>query len=176
MNIITKFQNYFFPKKNNIVEVINEVKFTWAQRLHESYYTQSYIENFIEELFEEYEPNIYEILDFHISSDYYDNSIEIYFNVSLPYPYEPCKEIRQAIYDLGFSIVYWNFNKDVMDVPCDRIFPAPPDGIYKNSYDEIRGWEPRHSKYAIWQHTEYGYVDNRFNKKEWEQSYKFKTK
>lgn len=148
---------------------------TVAERLHDSYCVQSEVEDVIMEAFEKYEPEIYEKLDFHISSDYYDNSIEIYFDVSLPYPYEPSKEVRQAIYDLGFSIVYWNFTKDVMDVPCNRVTPPPPNNIWKNSPDEIRGWEPRHNKYGIWIPNKYGYVDDRFNQKEWESKYNFRS-
>ncbi len=128
------------------------------------------------EAFEEYEPEIYDKLDFHIGSDDYDNSIEIYFDISLPYPYEPCKEVRQAIYDLGFSMVYWNFLKDVMDVPCNRVTPAPPDNIMKNSPDEIRGWEPRHNRYAHWASCRPGYVDDRFNDMEWSLNYNYTKK
>jgi hypothetical protein len=156
-------------------EQINLQKPTVAERLHDSYRVQSEVENVIMEAFEKYEPEIYEKLDFHISSDYYDNSIEIYFDVSLPYPYEPSKEVRQTIYDLGFSIVYWNFLKDVMDVPCNRVAPPQPNNIWKNSPDEIRGWEPRHNKHGIWIRNEYGYVDDRFNQKEWESKYNFRN-
>lgn len=146
---------------------------TVAKRLHDSYIVQSEVMDIISDAFEKYEPDVYEKLEFHISSDEYDNSIEIYFDVSLPYPYEPCKEIRTAIYDLGFSIVYWNFLKDVMDVKCDRITPPPPDNIWKDSPDEIRGWEPRHSRHGIWVSSKYGFVDDRFNQAEWESKYKF---
>lgn len=137
---------------------------TIAERLHDSYRVQYEVEEIITEAFEKYEPEIYKKLEFHIGADDYDNSIEIYFDISLPYPYEPCKEIRQIIYDLGFSIVYWNFLKDTMDVVCDRLIGQEPE-LIKNSCDEIRGWEPRHNKYAHWIPTKYGYVDERFNEK-----------
>jgi hypothetical protein len=145
---------------------------TVAERLHDSYRVQSEVGEVITEAFEKYEPEIADKLEFHIGSDDYDNSIEIYFDISLPYPYEPCNEIRQIIYGLGFSTVYWNFLKDVMDVPCNRVSPPPADGIWKNSPDEIRGWEPRHSKFGIWIPNKYGYVDDRFNEKEWLSKYK----
>lgn len=148
---------------------------TLAERLHESHSVKSHIEDLITELFEKYEPEIYEKLEFRIDSDDYDNSIEIYFEVSLPYPYEPCKEIRQAIYDLGFSTVYWNFMKDTMDVVCDRFIGREPE-LVKNSPDEIRGYEPRHNKHAHWIPNNYGYVDERFNEKEWLEKYNFKNK
>lgn len=148
---------------------------TVAQRLHEAFRVQNEVEQIILNAFEEYEPELFEQLDFSISSDDYDNSIEINFNISLPYPYEPCKEIRQTIYDLGFSMVYWNFYKDTMDVMCTRFIGGVPQ-LVKNSPDEIRGWEPRHNKNAYWIHTKYGFVDERFNEKEWESKYKFKFK
>lgn len=149
---------------------------TIAERLHDGNYAKHVIEMTIDDTFEKYEPEIFEILSYTIDSDDYDNSLEIDFHVSLPYPYEPCKEVRQAIYDLGFSMVYWNFRKDVMDVKCDRVSPPPPDGIWKDSPDEIRGWEPRHSANAIWIRTEYGYVDERFNEQEWKSKYNFQNR
>ena len=127
------------------------------------------------EAFEEHEPELYDRLDFHICSDDYDNSIEIYFDISLPYPYEPCKEIRDKIYALGFSIVYWNFLKDTMDVVCDRFIGQAPE-LVKNSADEIRGWEPRHNRHAHWIPCKYGYVDDRFKEEDWISKYNFKNK
>ena len=144
-----------------------------AERLHDSTWVESHIEDVIMEAYKKYEPELYGRLDFHIGSDEYDNSIEIYFDISLPYPYEPCKEIRKAIYDLGFSIVYWNFNKDTMDVMCDRFIGTGPEMV-KNSIDEIRGWEPRHNKHAHWIPNKYGYVDDRFKKKKWEKKYNYR--
>lgn len=133
-----------------------------AERLHDSYRVQTQVEDIICEAFEEFEPNIYENpnFDFSIGSDDYDNSIEIYFKFSLPYPYEPCKEIRKKIYDLGFSIVYWNFIEDKMG----------------KTYDEIRGYEPRHYRdSSTWKLNKYGYVDERFDEKEWCDKYNFKS-
>jgi hypothetical protein len=149
---------------------------TVAEKLHEAYSTIHKVEEIILEAFEKHEPEIYEKLDFEIHADEYDNSIEIDFGITLPYPYEPCKEIREEIYNLGFSMVYWNFIKDVMDVPCNRIYPPPPNNISKNSADEIRGYEPRHNKNAIWINTKYGFVDDRFNEEEWLLKYNFKNK
>lgn len=160
----------------SIVDYQKLINKSVSEKLHDSYSIQSQVEDVISEAFMEHEPEIYEKLDFHITSDYYDNSIEIYFDVSLPYPYEPSKEVRQVIYDLGFSIVYWNFLKDVLDVPCNRVSPPPPNNIYINSPDEIRGYEPRHSKYSIWIENKYGYVDDRFNEQEWKSKYNFKNK
>jgi len=135
-----------------------ENKKTVAERLHDSYRVQMEVDELISDLFEKYEPEIYESLDFSIGSDYYDNSIEIYFKISLPYPYEPCNEIRKAIYDLGFSSVYWNFKEDK----------------FKNTYDEIRDYEPRHYKdFSTWKACSHGFVDSRFDKEEWSKKYNF---
>lgn len=142
---------------------------TIAQKLHESYIIQMQVDNEILDLFEKYEPETYgkEGFDFSVTSDYYDNSIEIFFNCSLPYPYEPSFEIRKAIYDMGFDIVYWVFKEDKTG----------------DTVDEIRGYEPRHYKNhvnakasSIWKLTKYGYVDERFNEKEWIKKYNFLEK
>lgn len=108
-----------------------ENKRTIAERLHDSYRVQMEVEELISDLFEKYEPEVYELLDFSIGSDDYDNSIEIYIKNVIPYPYEPCWEIREAIYALGFGIVYWNFSDE------------------KGKFtEEIRGTEPRRFKDA----------------------------
>ena len=104
---------------------------TIAQMLHESYWVNEHINDTIMEAFEKYEPEVYEKLDFNISSDEYDNSIEIYFKTVLPYPYEPCWEIRNIILAMGFGRIYWNF--------------ADEDGKFT---EEIRGAEPRRFKNA----------------------------
>lgn len=125
---------------------------TLAERMHDGLLAKTEIEDKLCEVYKKYEPEIYNKgLDFDLSSDHYDNSLEVYFKISLPYPYEPCHEIRDAIYALGFYIVFWNF---------------PEDGD-----DEIRGREPRHKRNCQWISCKYGYVDNRFNKKEWESKY-----
>ena len=122
---------------------------TIAEELHEAYQVISKIEDVISDLFEKYEPTIYEVLNFTISADWYDNSIEIYIKNVIPYPYEPCKEIRKTIYDMGFSIVYWNFMDNSQKVT-----------------EEIRGYEPRHYKdSSTWiLIKDIGYVDNRYKK------------
>ncbi len=148
---------------------------TIANKLHEAYYTIEHVETIIGEAFKKYEPEIYNRLEYRIGADDYDNSIEIYFEISMPYPYEPCKEIREIIFNLGFSKVYWNFLKDTMDVMCDRFIGREPE-MCKDSPDEIRGYEPRHNKFAHWTHNKYGYVDDRFNEKEWEEKYNFQNK
>jgi hypothetical protein len=154
---------------------MSEVTEKLSNKLHEAYETISKIESEIQDLFEQYEPELYKKLDFGISSDYYDNSIEVYFKIPLPYPYEPCYEIRKAIYDMGFSIVYWNFKEDKMDVICDR-FIGKGETLVKDSIDEIRGYEPRHNKHAKWIQTKYGYVDDRFIESEWIRKYNFMEK
>lgn len=168
--------HYVTKERESIKENNKEIKtLSIAERLHDSYIVQEQVEQVIFEAFEKYEPEIYKKLELHIGSDSYDNSIEIYFDISLPYPYEPCKEIREAVYKLGFSSVYWNFCKDTMDVMCDRIIGEEPK-MMNNSKDEIRDWEPRHDKFAHWIPNKYGYVDERFNEKEWEAKYNFKNK
>lgn len=99
---------------------------TIAERLHDSYKVQMLIEETIFDTFEKYEPEISENLDFSIGSDDYDNSIEIYIKNFIPYPYEPSWEVRDVIYSMGFSIVYWNFMDE-----------------NRKYTDEIRGNEPR---------------------------------
>ena len=142
---------------------------TIAERLHDSYMVQEEVEDVICEAFEKYEPENYEKLDFSIGSDEYDNSIEIYIKNIMPYPYEPCWEIRDAIYDLGFSIVYWNF--------------ANENGTYK---EEIRGTEPRRYKDAsersdakwckdFWNKWGIGGTDKRFDGT-WFEKYKRNNK
>lgn len=130
-----------------------------AEQLHAFGNAEMMIEQKIEEAFEEFEPEIAKDLEFTIGSDWYDNSVEIYIHNSLPYPYEPCKEIRKVIYDMGFSMVYWNFEEDK----------------HKNFTEEIRGYEPRHLKGSEnWISNKYGYVDNRFNEEHWVKHYKIK--
>ncbi len=104
---------------------------TIAERLHDSYRVQGQVEEIIMEAFEKYEPDNYDKLDFSIGSDDYDNSIEIYIKNIMPYPYEPCWDIRDVIYALGFGTVYWNF--------------ADENGKFT---EEIRGTEPRRFKDA----------------------------
>lgn len=110
---------------------------TIADRLHESYWIIDHVEQVILNAFKKYEPEIYEKLEFEIGADEYDNSIEIYIATVLPYPYEPCWEIRDMIYSLGFGIVYWNF----IDI----------NGNYT---EEIRGEEPRRYKIAPERYSE----------------------
>ena len=139
-----------------------------AKKLHESYIVQEYVEDVIDAAFKKYEPDIYYQLEYSIGSDWYDNSIEIYFDCSLPYPYEPCKEIREAVFDLGFSSVYWNFYKDETEL-------SEGDKTIK-TYDEIRNWEPRHYRANHWKPSPYGYVDERFNEEEWNKKYNYRNR
>ncbi len=133
-------------------EKIKHNKNPLAQTLHDGYYAKNVIEDTICEAYEKFEPEVYEHLDFDICSDHYDNSLEVSFNNSLPYPYEPSKEVRDAVYKHGFSIIYWNFKED----------------------DEVRGWEPRHTKNSSkWVCCNYGWVDDRFNFEEWDKKYNF---
>jgi len=162
MNFKHKFFKLF--KKNKIKKKFKTENKTLAEKLHESYEIQEKIENIICDIYKKYEPEIYKKLDFSFFSDFYDNSIEIIFLISLPYPYEPCLEIRQEILNLGFDTVYWVFSKDLIEVKNKRSF-------IENSPDEIRGFEPRHNRYSEWIPTEYGYVDERFKEKEWKEKY-----
>lgn len=138
---------------------------TLADKLIQAELTIDRTKDYIEELFLKYEPELYNSLDIEIGTDYYDTSIEIYFNMSLPYPYEPCKEIKQAIYDLGFKMVFWNFRHDGIKGSSDKPITLTSEK------DEIRGWEPRHSKNnKEWMCSKYGFVDWRFNEKEYKSS------
>jgi hypothetical protein len=152
---------------------LNETpKQTLAMKMHEATHVIYEITDIIEEAFNEYESDVYENLDIKIYSDDHDNSIEIHFQNSMPYPYEPCHEIRKIIFDMGFKNVSWTFSKDTMDVICDRIIRGPK--LMENSVDEVRNYEPRHNRYAPWTKTIYGYVDDRFNEVEWVSKYKRK--
>lgn len=126
---------------------------TTAEVLHDGKLAKNYIENYICELFEKYHPFYYDNdFDFDIGSDDYDNSLEVYFNISIPYPFEPCYEVRKALLDLGFNIIFWNFREDKNGDFCD----------------EIRGFEPRrYSAPAKHIPNKYGYVDERFNEEEY---------
>jgi hypothetical protein len=149
---------------------------TLADRLIEGELAKGKIIDELFDAFEKYEPEIYKKLDdIEIGCDYYDWSVEIYFKDSLPYPYEPCKEIRDMVYNMGFDKVYWNFTKDTRDVICDR-YIGEASQVVKNSMDEIRDWEPRHSKHNKWIETKYGYIDERFNEEEWKSKYNFLNK
>lgn len=147
-----------------------ENKKTVAERLHDSYRVQMEVDELISDLFEKYEPEIYENIDFSIGSDDYDNSIEIFIKNSIPYPYEPCYEIRKSIYDLGFSSVYWNFLADKRELPLDK---TNGHESMRMSIDEIRNFEPRHSKNYLWTGCKYGFIDDRFNEEEWSKKYNF---
>ena len=140
--------------------MMSEKEKTVAEQLHESYIVQSKVEDIIMEAFEKYEPETYKnAFDFHISSDWYDNSIEIFLDGQFPYPYEPCDEIRKMIYDLGFGIVYWNFLNETTQL-----------------YDEeIRGYKPRHYKNGVGKPCKFGYVDDRFIADDWCKKYNFKN-
>ena len=146
-----------------------------AKKLQEAYNIIEYVDDFIYELFEQYEEEMTHDTKFdtNISCDYYDNSISITFKTKIPYPYEPCDEIRKAIYNLGFDNVYWIFGKDTKDVICNRVLGVDKK-LMKDSPDEIRNNEPRHNKYDEWVLTKYGYVDKRFDEKEWIKKYNFK--
>lgn len=56
---------------------------------------------------------------------------ELIKKLVIPYPYEPCWDIREIIYALGFGTVYWNF--------------ADENGKFT---EEIRCPEPRRYKDA----------------------------
>lgn len=139
-----------------------EDKQTLAERMHDGQIATFTIEAKLMDAYEEFENDIYTSLDFHFQSDYYDNSLEVMFGSKLPYPYEPCVEIRDVLYGCGFDNVYWNFTKDFKDG--------------ESQFDEIRNFEPRRSKSYHHINCKYGYVDDRFNIKEWESKYKFKRK
>lgn len=145
---------------------------TLAEKVHEGNSALTQIDDLIADAFQEYEPKVFESLEYTLSSDWYDNSLEIHITSSHPYPYEPCKEVREVVYNLGFDRVYWNFESDFILTTCSRVYPKT-DREYK-SCDEIRDWEPRHGKYHEWLPTKYGYVDNRFVEEEWVKIYKFK--
>lgn len=153
------------------------VRNTLASQLHEAYKIITKIEDFMCEIFEKYEPELYNKgFDFDIASDPYDNSLEVYFKSEMPeYPWEPGIEIRQEIYSLGFDVVYWNFVNEEFgwELKTDK-------GFFKFSKDEeIRGFEPRRFKNFFpkdlgmgvgFNHIHVpgiGYVDNRFDKKVW---------
>ena len=105
---------------------------TVAERLHEAYTTIQHVESTIGDAFKKYEPEIYEYLDYHISADDYDNSIEVYIDTILPSTYIPSDEVKKVIKDMGFAITYWNFINE--------------DGKY---FEEIIGNSPRRKKHGF---------------------------
>lgn len=123
---------------------------TEAEKLHDAFTIIAKMEIRLEELMSLHEPDV-PIADFTISSDWYDNSIEIYLEGGdeIAYPWEPCQKLREEIYAMGFGIVFWNF----------------PGG------DEIRGWEPRRGKNMPHKCVPQGYVDERFNEADWTPKY-----
>lgn len=133
-----------------------------ANQLHKYSSIESTVSETIWNAFEKYEPEVWKTLEFHIGSDWYDNSIEIYIENHLPYPYEPSWKVRDEIYALGFDIVYWNF--------------ADEKGEFT---EEIRGSEPRRicrfmekpGPITTMGHIHIpgiGYVDDRFDEKKWD--------
>jgi len=156
-----------FENIENISVVENKKEKTDAEKLHEGNEVHKKIDSCIDGLFEKHEPEIYDHLEFSTASDYYDNSLEVYFKSSLPYPYEPCHKIRDEIMKFGFSIIYWNFIKDETAIEIG--------GVKDITYDEVRGREPRHYKNSLtWKKNQYGYVDDRFNETDWVEKYKMK--
>ena len=152
---------------------MEEEKRLLAQRLHELNTVQARVEQIVMEAIEEFEPEIYnDDFDLNIGSDWYDNSLEVDFLVSIPYPWEPRQETRKALYAMGFDIVYWNFRKD-KNISIPSQYAKQID-----TYDEIRGYEPRHYKdSSTWELVKgIGYVDNRFDEKQWSEKYKFFNK
>ena len=49
----------------------------------------------------------YDELDFVF--DHYDHSVEVYFSTDIPSSWSPCQNMVNAVYAMGFGIVYWNF-------------------------------------------------------------------
>jgi hypothetical protein len=141
-----------------------EDKQTLAERMHDGQIATLMIEEKLLVAYSQFETEIHltDEFDFDLECDYYDNSLEVMFKSNLPYPYEPCVEIRDVLYGCGFDNVYWNFTKDFKDG--------------ESQFDEIRNFEPRRSKSYHHINCKYGYVDDRFNIKEWESKYKFKRK
>lgn len=119
-----------------------------AQDYHDGHRAKTIIEDTLFELFL-YDPPPIENFDedyFEIHGDYYDNSLEVSFKQDIHKPWEPSLKTRQALYDLGFEIVYWNFT----------------DGT------EIRGVEPRHSKGSDgWVSSKAGFIDKDFDLDAW---------
>jgi hypothetical protein len=155
------FGNGFLKGRNKMIEQ------SLAEQLHDAYVIIHHVEDRILDAFQKFELDeldkldIFDI-DFHISSDPYDNSIEIYIDTIIPYPWEPCWDTRKLVYDMGFDIVYWNLKDN--------------EGKFT---EEIRGTEPRRFKdfkpytaYGIIHNSHIhiprlGYVDDRFDQKVW---------
>lgn len=173
MNILKKLFRKQDPEP--VVEVKPKLStVTLAEMSHQNNHIYSCIARIILNVFRTYEPETYKLLSkerntnksISASGDWYDNSLEVYFKVSLPYPYEPCYEVRKILNDMGYHTIYWNFTKDVSEVMGrgQRV---------ENVEDEIRGFEPRHYKYGMWVPTKYGYVDSRFDEEHFKTNYNF---
>jgi len=128
---------------------------TTAENIHLGLEYKDKLESLLYVLLEEHYPNEPHKHEFHLGFDWYDNSVEVYFKDQIEYTWEPNLEIRQAILDEGFSIVYWNFINKL--------------GKYT---EEIRGDEPRRFKDGPHIYIpKIGYVDNRFNLEDWQKQY-----
>lgn len=136
-------------KQYNIIMNKKEI----AQRIFDGELAKNCLDSKISELLDEYHPDI--DWNYDLRFDWYDASVEIDFEKYIPYPWEPNMEIRKKIMEYGFCIVYWNF-------------PDGGDGV-----EEIRGYEPRRIRnYQGHKHIQsIGYVDHRFNYKEWMENY-----
>lgn len=138
-----------------------------ADKLHEATFIKMEIEDIICELMIE---EGFEDYDFDISNDDYDNSLEIFFKFDILYPWEPSLEMRQALFDLGFDIIYYNFQDgdEIRDFKNNNEPRRTADfkqtktgNIIENGHILIEG---------------IGYVDDRFKFEEWKYNFRGKIK
>lgn len=140
---------------------------TMADKLHEGTSIKMEIEDIIcdlmiEEGFEDY--------DFEIWDDDYDNSLEILFKFDIPYPWEPGLEMRQKLFDLGFDIIFYNFE----DGDEIRDFKNNNEPRRTTDFEKTQnGNIIEHGHILI---EDIGYVDDRFKLEEWKYNFRGKIK
>ena len=91
-------------------------KLSLTGRVHDGKLSGLEIEDIIRQAFEKHESEFYKTLDFSIKTDYYDNSIVIEFDPSIPYPYLLHKEIRNIILNMGFTKIFLSFENDTKEL------------------------------------------------------------
>lgn len=124
------------------------------KRLVEAWNTQSDLETYIYDVLSRENVEIVKV-----EFDAIDVSLSIILG-SKPYPWEPGLESRQKIYDIGVHLIYWYFCDEKED-PIDWIRDLEPRKSFQGKYEFENG---------------IGYVDSRFNRKKWENTYDFRQK
>ena len=141
--------------KRKLAKKIKNPEF-YSDKVHESFNVISELSGYVLDLFEKYEnfSDDFE-LDFYIFTDQDSNTLEIFINSDLPYPYEPSIKMRMELFKLGFSNLSFIFENAEI-----------------GQREIVQNYKPRR-----WENleapieTKYGSVDDRFNEKAWLKKY-----